>query len=316
MTKTKCNVLIIGSGPAGYSAAIYAVRAGLKTCIVTGNQPGGQLTITTDVENYPGFAEAIQGPWLMEQMQQQAANLGVNIVHEHIKEVNLKKNPNFSATDTSGNEYSADSVIISTGAQASWLGLESEEKFKGFGVSGCATCDAFFFKNQKVMVVGGGNTAVEEALYLTNHASEVILIHRRDSLRAEKIMQERLFNNKKITVIWDSVLKEVTGEEQPKKVTGAIIENVKTNETSKIDLDGIFIAIGHKPNTALFQGQVEMDEQGYIITKPGTTTTNVAGVFAAGDVQDKTYRQAVTAAGTGCMAALDANKFLTEEGIV
>lgn len=311
MTIYKSKNLIIGSGPAGYAAAIYTARANLKPILVTGSEPGGQLTITTDVENYPGFAETIQGPWLMEQMQKQAENVGTNLIYDYITEVDFSKRP-FVAKDANDNEYHADSVIISTGAQAKWLNLPTEQKFKGFGVSGCATCDGFFFRNLEVLVVGGGNTAVEEALYLTNHASKVTLIHRRDSLKAEKILQDRLFKNSKIEVIWDHVLEEVVGKEDPKEVTGAILKNVKTGEIKEVSAAGIFIAIGHAPNTSLFKGQIELDEEGYIITKPGSTKTNVKGVFAAGDVQDKIYRQAVTAAGTGCMAALEAEKFLAE----
>ncbi len=307
--KSHTKVLIIGSGPAGYSAAIYAARASLKPILVAGSQPGGQLTITTDVENYPGFADTIQGPWLMEQMAGQAAKVGTEIIYDFIKSVNLKQKP-FTAIDNSGNEYSADSVIIATGAQAKWLGLESEKAFQGFGVSGCATCDGFFFREQEVIVVGGGNTAVEEALYLTSHASKVILVHRRDSLRAEQILQERLLNHEKIEVMWDTVLEEVIGKDNPKVVTAAKLKNIKTNEVVTRDIQGIFIAIGHKPNTDLFAGQLDMDDEGYILTEAGTTKTNLPGVFASGDVQDKIYRQAITAAGTGCMAALDANNFV------
>lgn len=307
----KTKVLIIGSGPAGYSAAIYTARASLEPVMVTGTVPGGQLTITTDVENYPGFAEVIQGPWLMEQMREQAKHVGTNIVEDHIKSVDFNSKP-FKAIGESGTEYIADTVIISTGAQAKWLGIPSEMKFQGFGVSGCATCDGFFYRNKEVMVVGGGNTAVEEALYLTNHASKVTLIHRRDSLRAEKVLQKRLFEHPKVTVIWDTVLDEVLGTEEPLGVTGARVKNVKTGETSDIKVDGVFIAIGHAPNTEMFKGMLEMDHENYILTKPGSTETNIPGVFAAGDVQDKIYRQAVTAAGSGCMAALQVNKYLME----
>lgn len=303
------KVLIIGSGPAGYSAAIYAARANLKPILVAGMQPGGQLTITTDVENYPGFADVIQGPWLMEQMQKQAEHVGTQIIYDHISEVDFSKRP-FTAKDESGNIYSAETVVISTGAQARWLGLDSEKKFQGFGVSGCATCDGFFFRHKEVAVVGGGNTAVEEALYLTNHASKVVLIHRRDKLRAEKILQERLMKHPKIEVVWDTAIDEVLGSENPNSVTGARLKNTKTGATSERNFDGIFIAIGHTPNTEIFKGKVKMDEEGYILTTPGSTKTNVAGVFAAGDVQDKIFRQAVTAAGTGCMAALEVQKFL------
>lgn len=311
MQHYKTKVLIIGSGPAGYSAAIYAARASLEPILVTGMQPGGQLMITTDVENYPGFAEVIQGPWLMEQMQAQAAHVGTNIVNDYIKSVDLKSRP-FKAYSESGTEFEADTVIICTGAQAKWLGLESETKFQGFGVSGCATCDGFFYRGKEVMVVGGGNTAVEEALYLTNHASKVTLVHRRDSLRAEKILQQRLFENPKVHVIWNSVLEEVLGTDNPLGVTSARLRNVQDNSSQILKVDGVFIAIGHKPNTDMFTGQVEMDEEGFIRTASDSTKTNIPGVFAAGDVQDKVYRQAVTAAGTGCMAALEANKFIIE----
>jgi thioredoxin reductase (NADPH) len=305
----KTKVLIIGSGPAGYSAAIYAARANLKPILVAGMQPGGQLTITTDVENYPGFAEVIQGPWLMEQMQKQAEHMQTQIIFDHIAEVDFSKRP-FTAKDESGNTYTAETVIISTGAQAKWLGLESEKKFQGYGVSGCATCDGFFFRNKEVAVVGGGNTAVEEALYLTNHASKVVLIHRRDTLRAEKILQDRLFKHPKIELVWNSTIEEIVGTEEPNSVTGARIKNLKTGEVTERKFDGIFIAIGHSPNTAIFKGKVNMDSEGYILTTPGSTKTNVEGIFAAGDVQDKIFRQAVTAAGTGCMAALEVQKFL------
>ena len=305
----KSKVLIIGSGPAGYTAAIYAARANLEPVLVQGMQPGGQLTITTEVENYPGFADPIQGPWLMEQMQKQAENVGANIILDHIKEVDFSNRP-FKAVAESGNVFIADTVIVSTGAQAMWLGLESEEKFKGYGVSGCATCDGFFYKGQKVIVIGGGNTAVEEAIYLTNFASKVTLVHRRDSLKAEKILQDRLFSNPKIEVLWDHVLEEVVGDENPLSVTGARLKNVKTGEVTEKKAHGIFVAIGHKPNTKMFEGHLEMDEEGYIKVEAGGTATNVKGVFAAGDVQDKKYRQAITAAGTGCMAALEAEKML------
>ncbi len=305
------KVLIIGSGPAGYTAAIYAARAMLKPTLVQGLQPGGQLTITTDVENYPGYGDVIQGPWLMEQMQEQAKNVGTNIINDIIKSVDFKCKP-FKAISESGTEYTADSVIISTGAQARWLGLESEKKFQGYGVSACATCDGFFFKEKKVAVIGGGNSAVEEALYLTNFASKVYLVHRRDELRAEKILQDRLFKNEKVECVWDSELKEIVGDEDPLNVKSINIENTKTNVTSSIELDGVFVAIGHDPATQIFRDQVEMDEDGYIITKPDSTLTNVEGVYAAGDVKDKIYRQAVTAAGMGCMAALEAEKYLAE----
>ena len=305
------KVLIIGSGPAGYTAAIYAARAMLEPTLVQGLQPGGQLTITTDVENYPGYGDVIQGPWLMEQMQEQAKNVGTNIINDIIKSVDFKSKP-FKAVSESGTEYTADSVIISTGAQARWLGLDSEKKFQGYGVSACATCDGFFFKEKKVAVIGGGNSAVEEALYLTNFASKVYLVHRRDELRAEKILQDRLFKNEKVECVWDSELKEIVGDEDPLNVKSINIKNTKTNETSSIELDGVFVAIGHDPATQIFRDQVEMDEDGYIITKPDSTLTNVDGVYAAGDVKDKIYRQAVTAAGMGCMAALEAEKYLAE----
>tara|TARA_B100000989_G_scaffold198915_1_gene150340 strand:- start:724 stop:1656 length:933 start_codon:yes stop_codon:yes gene_type:complete len=305
------KVLIIGSGPAGYTAAIYAARAMLKPTLVQGLQPGGQLTITTDVENYPGYGDVIQGPWLMEQMQEQAKNVGTNIINDIIQSVDFKSKP-FKATSESGTEYTADSVIISTGAQARWLGLESEKKFQGFGVSACATCDGFFYKEKKVAVIGGGNSAVEEALYLTNFASKVYLVHRRNELRAEKILQDRLFKNEKVECVWDSELKEIVGDEDPLNVKSINITNTKTNETSNIELDGVFVAIGHDPATQIFRDQVEMDEDGYIMTRPDSTLTNVEGVYAAGDVKDKIYRQAVTAAGMGCMAALEAEKYLAE----
>ena len=305
------KVLIIGSGPAGYTAAIYAARAMLEPTLIQGLQPGGQLTITTDVENYPGYGDVIQGPWLMEQMQEQAKNVGTNIINDIIQSVDFKSKP-FKATSESGTEYTADSVIISTGAQARWLGLESEKKFQGFGVSACATCDGFFYKEKKVAVIGGGNSAVEEALYLTNFASKVYLVHRRNELRAEKILQDRLFKNEKVECIWDSELKEIVGDEDPLNVKSINITNTKTNETSNIELDGVFVAIGHDPATQIFRDQVEMDEDGYIMTRPDSTLTNVEGVYAAGDVKDKIYRQAVTAAGMGCMAALEAEKYLAE----
>jgi thioredoxin reductase (NADPH) len=309
---THSKVLIIGSGPAGYTAAIYAARANLNPILIQGMQPGGQLTITTDVENYPGFADVIQGPWLMEQMQKQAEHVGTNIIADHIKSVDFSKKP-FSCLGESGKTYTGDTVIISTGAQAKWLGIPSEAKFQGFGVSGCATCDGFFYRNKEVIVIGGGNSAVEEALYLTNHASKVTLVHRRDSLRAEKILQDRLFNHPKVNVIWNHVLDEVLGTENPLSVTGARLKNALTGATQDIKVDGIFIAIGHSPNTAMFKNILEMDSEGYIITKPGTTQTSIKGVFAAGDVQDKIYRQAVTAAGTGCMAALEAERLINNK---
>ena len=305
------KVLIIGSGPAGYTAAIYAARANLKPTLVAGLQPGGQMTITTDVENYPGFADVIQGPWLMEQMQKQAESVGTNMVHDIINDVDFSSWP-FTCTGDSGDAYTADAVIIATGAQARWLGLESEQKFMGFGVSACATCDGFFFRDQNVALVGGGNTAVEEALYLTNHASKVTVIHRRDAFRAEKIMQDRLFANPKVEVMWDHVLDEVTGESDPPGVSGARVRNVKTEATTDLDVNGVFIAIGHDPATAVFKGHVKMDDEGYILTAPDSTATEIPGVFAAGDVVDKVYRQAVTAAGMGCMAVLEAEKFIAE----
>ncbi|TXL72768.1 thioredoxin-disulfide reductase [Vineibacter terrae] len=304
------KVLIIGSGPAGYTAAIYAARASLKPILVQGLQPGGQLTITTDVENYPGFADVIQGPWLMEQMQKQAEHVGTQVVFDVITDVDLTRRP-FVAVGDSGDRYVGDTLIICTGAQARWLGLPSEETFRGGGVSACATCDGFFFRGKEVVVVGGGNTAVEEALYLTNHATKVTLIHRRDILRAEKILQERLFRNPKINVLWDSVVEEIVGETaSPPLVQGVRVRNVKTGASHILRTDGVFIAIGHTPNTELFKGKLTMDAEGYILTSPGTVETSVPGVFAAGDVQDKVYRQAVTAAGTGCMAALDAERYL------
>ena len=304
------KVLIIGSGPAGYTAAVYAARAMLKPILVHGIQPGGQLTTTTDVENYPGFSEVIQGPWLMDQMKSQAEAVGTEMIQDHIKSVDLKKTP-FEAVGDSGQLYTADSIIISTGAQARWLQLDSEQNFRGFGVSACATCDGFFFKDKTVAVVGGGNAAVEEAMFLTKVASKVQLIHRRDSLRAEKMLQKKLMENKKIEIIWDTVVEEVIGDKDPKNVTGLKIKNVKTNENKELKIDGLFIAIGHDPATELFKNQLEMDKEGYLVTKADSTETNVPGVFAAGDVKDKIFRQAVTAAGMGCMAALEAEKFLS-----
>src|SRR5467141_3178310 len=307
------KVVIIGSGPAGYTAAIYAARAMLEPVLIQGIQPGGQLTITTDVENYPGFADVIQGPWLMEQMQKQAEHVGTKLVSDHVSKVDLAQRP-FRLTCDSGDVYLAETVILATGAQARWLGTPSEEKFKGFGVSACATCDGFFYRGKDVMVVGGGNTAVEEALFLTNFASSVTVVHRRDSFRAEKILQDRLFKNPKISVIWDTVLEEVAGEENPLKVKGAILRNVKTSALSERRADGIFVAIGHTPASELFVGQLDMKPSGYIKTAPFSTTTSVRGVFAAGDVTDDVYRQAVTAAGQGCMAALEAERFLAAHG--
>ena len=304
------KVLIIGSGPAGYTAAVYAARAMLKPMMVTGMEPGGQLTTTTDVENYPGFAEVIQGPWLMEQMKNQAEAVGTEMIQDHISSVNLKSKP-FEAIGDGGQKYSADTIIISTGAQARWLNIDSEQKFRGFGVSACATCDGFFFKDKTVAVVGGGNAAVEEAMFLTKFASNVKLIHRRDSLRAEKMLQNKLMANKKIEIVWDSVVEEVIGDEDPKTVKGLKIKNLKTNNLDELKIDGLFIAIGHDPATQLFKDQLNMDKEGYLVTKSDSTETNVPGVFAAGDVKDKVFRQAVTAAGMGCMAALEAEKHLS-----
>ncbi|MGE5516177.1 MAG: thioredoxin-disulfide reductase [Bacteroidota bacterium] len=307
------KVLILGSGPAGCTAAIYAARANLSPLLVAGLQPGGQLTITTDVENFPGFAEAVQGPWLMEQMQAQAEHVGAQFLYDTITEVDLSTRP-FVAKGDSGDTYIGDTLIISTGATARWLGIDSERKFQGFGVSACATCDGFFFRNKEVVVVGGGNSAVEEAIYLAGIASKVTLVHRRDSLRAEKIAQDRLLANPKVAVVWDSVVDEILGGDNPPGVTGVRLKNVKSGELSELACDGVFIAIGHSPNTELFKGAITIDDEGYIVTTPGATTTNIPGVFAAGDVQDKIYRQAVTAAGTGCMAALEAERFLAIHG--
>jgi thioredoxin reductase (NADPH) len=309
---THAKVVIIGSGPAGYTAAIYAARAMLEPTLIAGIQPGGQLTITTDVENYPGFADVIQGPWLMEQMQQQAEHVGTKLVADHVSKVDLARRP-FRIECDSGDRYHADSIIIATGAQARWLELPSEQKFKGYGVSACATCDGFFYRGKDVLVIGGGNTAVEEALFLTNFASKVTVVHRRDSFRAEKILQERLFRNPRISVIWDTALEEVVGSENPLKVKGVILRNVKTGALTERLTDGVFIAIGHTPASELFVGQVEMKPSGYIKTAP-STATSVPGVFAAGDVTDDVYRQAVTAAGQGCMAALEAERYLAAQG--
>ena len=306
------KVLILGSGPAGYTAAIYAARAMLKPILVHGSEPGGQLTTTTDVENYPGYSKVIQGPWLMEEMKGQAKTVGTEMIQDHINKVDLSKKP-FEAVGDSGQVYTADSFIISTGAQARWLNLKSEQEFRGFGVSACATCDGFFFKEKEVAVVGGGNAAVEEAIFLTKFASKVKLIHRRNELRAEKMLQAKLKANKKIEIIWDSVVEDVIGEKKPKSVKAIKIKNVKTNKTSELKVDGLFIAIGHDPATSLFKGQLNMDKEGYIVTKPDSTVTNVPGVFAAGDVKDKIFRQAVTAAGMGCMAALEAEKHLSSK---
>lgn len=305
------KMLIVGSGPAGYTAAVYAARAMLAPVLVRGLQPGGQLTITTDVENYPGFADAVQGPWLMEQMEAQAANVGTEIISDIITEVNLTTRP-FTAKGDSGQAFTADTVVIATGAQAKWLGLPSEDKFQGFGVSACATCDGFFYRDKKVLVVGGGNTAVEEALFLTNFASEVTLIHRRDALRCEKILENRLLAHEKINVLWDSAIDEILGDEEPLGVTGARIKNTKTGDTHDVEADGVFIAIGHAPSTELFTDQLETKAGGYLITEDNSTATSIPGVYAAGDVTDDIYRQAVTAAGMGCMAALEAEKYLAE----
>jgi thioredoxin reductase (NADPH) len=304
------KVLILGSGPAGYTAAIYAARAMLKPILVFGSEPGGQLTTTTDVENFPGYSKVIQGPWLMEEMKGQAKAVGTEMIQDHIKKVDLSKKP-FEAIGDSGQVYTADSFIISTGAQARWLNLKSEQEFRGFGVSACATCDGFFFKEKEVAVVGGGNAAVEEAMFLTKFASKVKLIHRRNELRAEKMLQAKLKSNKKIEIIWDSIVEDVVGDTNPKSVKAIKIKNVKTKKTTELKVDGLFIAIGHDPATSLFKGQLNMDKEGYIITNPDSTITNVPGVFAAGDVKDKIFRQAVTAAGMGCMAALEAEKHLS-----
>ena len=311
-TQHQTKVLIIGSGPAGYTAAIYAARANLKPIIVQGMEPGGQLTITTDVENYPGFADAVQGPWLIEQMMEQAKNVETTVITDFITEVDFSSRP-FVCKGDSGDTYIGETVIISTGAQAKWLGLPSEDEYQGRGVSACATCDGFFYRDKDVVVVGGGNTAVEEALFLTNFASKVTLIHRRDKLRSEKILQDRLFANKKIECVWDSQLEEILGDEAPMGgVTGVQIKNIKTGKLSMINAHGVFIAIGHAPSTALFANKIDINDRGYINTAPDSTITNVAGVYAAGDVTDEKYRQAVTAAGMGCMAALEAERFIAE----
>ena len=310
---THAKLVIIGSGPAGYTAAIYAARAMLEPILVQGIQPGGQLTVTTDVENYPGFADVIQGPWLMEQMAAQAAHVGTRLVTDHVIKVDLARRP-FRLECDSGDRYLADALVLATGAQARWLDLPSERKFRGYGVSACATCDGFFYRGKEVLVIGGGNTAVEEALFLTNFASRVTLVHRRDRLRAERILQERLYRNPKISVIWDTVLEDVLGDEQPPKVKAAVLRNIKTGELTERTIDGIFIAIGHAPASELVAGQVEMKPSGYVKIAPHSTATSVPGVFAAGDVADDIYRQAVTAAGLGCMAALEAEKFLAAHG--
>jgi thioredoxin reductase (NADPH) len=306
------QVLIIGAGPAGYTAAIYAARANLSPIVVQGMQPGGQMTITTDVENYPGFAEVIQGPWLMEQMAKQAEHVGTKLLFDMITDIDLTKRP-FVARGDSGDTYVGETVIIATGAQARWLGIPSEEMFRGFGVSACATCDGFFFRGKEVVIIGGGNTAVEEAIFLTNFATRVTLVHRRNTLRAEKIMQERLFRNPKIDVVWGSVVEEILGEQGPPHVTGVRIRNVRTGAEEILRCDGLFVAIGHTPVTQLFAGQLPMDAEGYLLTRPDSTATEVPGVYAAGDVKDKVFRQAVTAAGMGCMAALEAEKFIAAE---
>ncbi len=310
---THAKVVIVGSGPAGYTAAIYAARAMLEPVQILGIQPGGQLTITTDVENYPGFADVIQGPWLMEQMLKQAEHVGTKTVTDHVTKADLSRRP-FRLECDSGDVYFADALIIATGAQARWLDLPSEQKFRGFGVSACATCDGFFYRNKDVVVIGGGNTAVEEALFLTNFASKVTIVHRRDAFRAEKILQDRLFKNPKINVIWDSVLDDVMGSENPLKVNRVRLKNVKTGAVTEMAADGVFIAIGHTPASELVAGQLEMKHSGYIKTAPHSTATSVQGVFAAGDVTDDVYRQAVTAAGQGCMAALEAERFLAAQG--
>ncbi len=314
MAETRhAKLVIIGSGAAGYTAAIYAARAMLKPLLISGMQPGGQLTITTDVENYPGFADVIQGPWLMEQMRAQAEHVGTDFADDLVVEADFTRKP-FTLKGDSGTIYTADAVVIATGASAKWLGLESEQAYQGFGVSACATCDGFFYREKEVVVVGGGNTAVEEALFLTNFASKVTLVHRRDELRAEKIMQDRLFNHPKIEVVWDSALEEVTGEDKPVKgVTGVRLKNLKTGETSERPADGVFIAIGHAPATELFKDQLETKTGDYLVTRPDSTATSIPGVFAAGDVTDDKYRQAVTAAGMGCMAALEAERWLAEQ---
>jgi thioredoxin reductase (NADPH) len=306
------KILIVGAGPAGFTAAIYAARANLQPILVSGLQPGGQLTITTDVENYPGFADIIQGPWLMEQMQQQAEHVGTRIILDQVVGLDLSRRP-FRATGDSVDVYLGDTVVVATGAQARWLGIPGEDAFRGFGVSACATCDGFFFRDREVIVVGGGNTAVEEALYLTNHASRVTLVHRRDALRAEKILQDRLFRNPKIAVIWDSVVEDILGVAEPPGVTAARLRNLRTGAVHDQPCDGVFIAIGHTPVTDLVAGQLPLDADGYVRTLPDSTATAIPGVFAAGDVKDKIFRQAVTAAGLGCMAALEAEKFLAAQ---
>ena len=314
MRQMHAKVIIIGSGPAGYTAAIYAARAMLEPVMIQGTQPGGQLTITADVENYPGFADVIQGPWLMEQMRLQAEHVGTRIIGDLIVEVDFDVRP-FVLIGDSGTRYTADSVIVATGAQAKWLGLPSEQKFQGFGVSACATCDGFFYRNKTVLVVGGGNTAVEEALFLTNFASKVIVIHRRDEFRAERILQQRLFKHPKIEVRWHTELDDITGSAMPPSVNGVVLRNTRTGATEPLDVDGVFIAIGHAPSTSIFSGKLDMKPGGYLLTKPGSTETNIPGVFAAGDVADDVFRQAVTAAGMGCMAALEAERYLASHDL-
>jgi thioredoxin reductase (NADPH) len=309
MAQTHAKLIIIGSGPAGYTAAIYAARALLEPVLISGFQPGGQLMITTDVENYPGFADVIQGPWLMEQMRLQAEHVGTRMVSDHITKVDLSQRP-FRLEGDSGEAYTCDALIVATGAQAKWLGLPSEGLFQGFGVSACATCDGFFFRGKEVVVVGGGNTAVEEALYLSHLAAKVTLVHRRDTLRAERILQDRLFGHPKIEVVWNSAIDEICGSQNPTSVTHVRLKNLVSGQVSELKTDGVFIAIGHKPSTELFAGQLDMKPGGYLLTKPGTTETNIPGVFAAGDVADDVYRQAVTAAGLGCMAALETERYL------
>jgi len=312
MTTHHTKLLIIGAGPAGYTAAIYAARANLKPILVQGMQPGGQLTVTTDVENYPGFADPIQGPWLMEQMQKQAEHVGTQLISDHIKEVRLQQRP-FIAIGESGDEYVADTVVIATGAQARWLGIPSEAKLRGMGVSACATCDGFFFRNKDVAVIGGGNTALEESLYLAGIARSVTIVHRRDAFRGEKILHDRIAANPKISIKWNSVVDEILGSGEPAAVTGLRLKDTVTGNTSDIPVDGVFIAIGHDPATSLFKSQITCDSEGYIVTAPDSTATNIPGVFAAGDVKDKVFRQAVTAAGMGCMAALEAERWLAAQ---
>ncbi|MFG3593120.1 thioredoxin-disulfide reductase [Bradyrhizobium sp. RDI18] len=310
MTEHRTDIIILGAGPAGYTAAIYTARASRRPILLTGMQPGGQLITTTDVENYPGFANVIQGPWLVEQMQAQAEHMGTRIIYDHIVSIEAERRP-FRLIGDSGDHYLCDALIYATGAQAKWLGIPSEETFRGFGVSACATCDGFFFRGKRVAVVGGGNTAVEEALYLANIASEVVLVHRRDTLRAERILQERLFGNQKIAIRWNSEIQSFVGDTAPAKVSGLLLRSTIDGTTDKIDVDGVFIAIGHAPASGLLEGKVDLHPDGYVKVTPGTTTTSIPGVFAAGDVADGIYRQAVTAAGLGCMAALEADRYLT-----